>query len=337
MRPAIRKAILFTTLFGIVGYLIVDSGDEPRPARSPPSVSTGRAPGTTGTGEPRNAGAEQGAGRYALPERAALGAPNAALFGPQSWQPPVRQSVAPVATPAAPRVPAMPYRYAGRLLHEGQLKVYLAKGDRIFPIRKGDTLDGAYRVQSIEDTRITLVYLPLGRTQSIPVKSALPLAAAPGDPAVTGKGSDAPPPAARRAAHAGSAKVLWEGPKRVKLGAQFSVALHVTSTEPVRSSPMQFKFDPSLLQSVAVKPGRFFGQGNDKFSYRVSPEGSIFIGAANRAHLRASDAEFLVLTFRPIKPAPVAELSIASLSLQGPSGRVIALEAPTVFRTAITR
>ena len=230
----------------------------------------------------------------------------------------------------------MPYRYAGKSLHEGQMKVYLAKGDRVFPIRAGDTLEGTYRVQAIETTRITLVYLPLGRKETIPVKSKLPLAQAPA-PAVAGsKPADAKRAAARSRAGRKSARVMLEGPKQVKLGAPFSVAVHVTSEQPVASSPMQLKFDPKLLETVAVKPGRFFEKGRESFSVRVSPEGSIFVGAKNGAHLPASDAEFLVLTFRPIKPAAVAELSVASLSLQGPAGRAIEFDSPAAFRTAIT-
>jgi len=229
----------------------------------------------------------------------------------------------------------MPYRYAGKSLHEGQMKVYLAKGDRVFPIRAGDTLEGTYRVQAIETTRITLVYLPLGRKETIPVKSKLPLAQAPAQPP---SAAGSKPANAKRADRPGrkSARVMLEGPKQVKLGAPFSVAVHVTSEQPVASSPMQLKFDPKLLETVAVKPGRFFEKGSESFSVRVSPEGSIFVGAKNGAHLPASDAEFLVLTFRPIKPAAVAELSVAELSLQGPAGRAIEFDSPVAFRTAIT-
>jgi hypothetical protein len=42
-----------------------------------------------------------------------------------------------------------------------------------------------------------------------------------------------------------------------------------------------------------------------------------------------------VLTFKPLKAAPAAELSIASLNLQGPTGRVIAFEPLVGFKTAI--
>lgn len=329
MRPALRKAILFTVLLGIVVILVVDSDDDAgSPRRAQPVV--GQRETSKDAEETR---ADKGAGRYALPDRPALSAQHAQLFGAQSWQPKISSRAA---KPVAPRVPAMPYRYAGKVRHEGQTKVYLAKGNEVFPVRKGDTLDGGYRVQSIEKTRIRLLYVPLGRMQTIPVDSALPLAVAKPEPVAAAKTGGNPKATAKPDAPSKAARVLWDGPKQVKLGSQFSVKLHLTSEQPVAASPMQFKFDPRLLETVAVKPGRFFDQGKDQFSVRVNPEGSIVVGATHRKHAPAADAEFLVLTFRPIKPAAVAELSIASLSLQGPAGGRIDLDSPAAFRTAIT-
>lgn len=337
MRPATRKAILFTILFGIVGYLVVDSEDAARP----PTDTKRLARSAESGGKQGESSAQARAERYALPERAALGMQRADLFGTRSWRPPPAPTSAAARGQSAPRVPPLPYRYAGQSLHEGQMKVYLAKGDRVFPIRAGDTLEGRYRVQAIEKTRITLVYLPLGRKQTIPVKSKLPLAQAAAPTTAAGSKSketkETKRAAQQRPASRKSARVMLEGPKQVKLGAPFSVAVHVTSEQPVASSPMQLKFDPKLLETVAVKPGRFFDKGRDTFNVRVSPDGSIFVGAKNDARLPASDAEFLVLTFRPIKPAAVAELSVAALSLQGPAGRAIAFDSPVAFRTAITR
>jgi hypothetical protein len=60
------------------------------------------------------------------------------------------------------------------------------------------------------------------------------------------------------------------------------------------------------------------------------------VGASNQGPVPAADAEFLVLTFKPIKLASVAELSISYLSLQGSAGRTIAFDALVAFRTAIT-
>jgi hypothetical protein len=47
----------------------------------------------------------------------------------------------------------------------------------VFPINEGETLDGAYRVESIGETQVTLIYLPLAHEEHIPVDSSLPVAA----------------------------------------------------------------------------------------------------------------------------------------------------------------
>jgi len=255
----------------------------------------------------------------------------------------------------------MPYRFAGTLMQDGKLQVLLANGDAVIPVQQGDTIDGGYRVESIGEDQITLIYLPLRKKEVIPFFSSLlpamagALARAGTDhvtsrpaPAAVALGSGdraaprAPIPTAAvvvaDAEHSNGApaQLLWRGPNQVKLGTQFSVALRVTSAQPVRASPMQIKVNPALLETVAVKPGRFFSEGDRNFSYRVSPDGSIFVGATSRNPTPAADAEFLVLTFMPLKTAPAAELSIASLNLQGPAGRTIAFDPLVAFRTAIT-
>ena len=99
---------------------------------------------------------------------------------------------------------------------------------------------------------------------------------------------------------------------------------------------MQIKVNPALLETVAVKPGRFFGEGDRNFSYRINPDGSIFVGATSQNPTPAADAEFVVLTFMPLRTAPAAELSIASLNLQGPAGQPITFSLLTAFKTAIS-
>jgi hypothetical protein len=339
MRAGIRKAILFAVLAAIVAYLAFDSGSDGLWTRIASPEAAKRDAGKDADSGAQGVGAEKRAGRFALPDRIPLSAQRGDLFGTHSWQPPAPKVDAGSAAPVASAAPSMPYKFAGKLLQDGKLQIFLSKGDAVVAIQEGDTLDGAYRVESIEEAQITLLYLPLKRKETIPVSSSLPLAGAPAR-AVAAVWSGAPggtrSAAADPKALGNAAQLQWEGPQSVKLGTQFSVALHVTSEEPVSASPMQFKFDPKLLETVAVKAGRFFDRGDRKFSFRVSPDGSIFIGASNRDHTPAADAEFLVLTFKPLKPAPVAELSIASLNLQGPAGRAIAFGPPMAFRTAIT-
>ena len=250
----------------------------------------------------------------ALPSRDAIGKPRGELFGFRSWAPsrPAARAAQVAAPAAAP--PPMPYRIAGQVVHDGTARVVLARDDRVLTVREGEMLDDNYRVESIRADGVTLVYVPLGVREQLPVTAAMTL--------------DTPQVAA---AESRPAQLRWEGPERVQAGSNFNVALKLTSDQPVRASPLQLSYDAKLLEAVAVRPGGFFSDG--RFTYRVNPGGSIFVGASGTGGA-AADAEFLIVTFRPIRSG-AAELKLSSVVLQGAAGRAIAHEPPAAFRTAI--
>jgi hypothetical protein len=103
-------------------------------------------------------------------------------------------------------------------------------------------------------------------------------------------------------------------PERVRKGDTFEVALKVTSER---------SLDAKLLELVAVRSGGFFG-AKGKFSSRVSPEGYVSVGASGPGRL-ASDAELVVFTFKPLRPAIAAELKLSSLVLQSSAYRTAIL------------
>jgi hypothetical protein len=351
MRDSVRKAILFSVLGGLVGLVVLDSREEVPGRSAPPDGADGG--GIDASAEA--AAPAAGAGRLELRQRPPLGEPRAALFGAP---PPVKASaVVAGGPPPAPVAPPMPYRFAGRLLRDGQEEIFLSRGDSVISVRQGETIDGGYRVEAIGEEHITLIYLPLRKKETIPVFSTLPSVAAQGQalplPETMQSGATAAPAAdlavrpapeisrktdplaaARSASDGKTAQVLWVGPQKVRLGSRFEVALKVTSGEPLRAMPMQLRFNPSHLEFVTAKPGKFLGGGNRSFMYRASPDGSIFVGASSPNPAPAMDAELLVLTFKSVKPAQ-AELSFASLNLEGPAGRPIAFGRPEPFRTSI--
>jgi hypothetical protein len=323
-----RRLLLLGAFAGLVGYPLLDES----------ATSGGLAFAQTERAETRAAAKANAAERLELPERRGLTRTQGELFGapPPPPKPITKKAQSPAAVAAAPVAPQVPYRFAGKVRKGSEEEVLISKGDAVFPVKAGDTLDGVYKVESISAERIDLVYLPLGTRDRIVVSSALdaeraaqpPLAAAPAPvPAAPATAS------ASGATSAGPAQLRWEGPERVAAGESFSVTLRVSTTEPLRAAPMQLRFAPDVLQAVNVRPGKFFGQGS--FTYRVNPEGSIFVGASSPAAATGNDAELVVVTFRPIKRGITAELSMSALSLQGASGRAIAHEQLGAFRTSI--
>ena len=328
MRVRMRRLLLLGALAGLVGYPLLDES----------ATSAGMALAQTERAETRAAAKANAAERLELPERRGLTRTQGELFGapPPPPKPITKKAQPPAPVAAAPVAPPVPYRFAGKVRKGSEEEVLISKGDAVFPVKAGDTLDGMYKVESISAERIDLVYLPLGTRDRIVVSSALdaeraaqpPLAAAPAPvPAAPATAS------ASGATSAGPAQLRWEGPERVAAGESFSVTLRVSTTEPLRAAPMQLRFAPDVLQAVNVRPGKFFGQGS--FTYRVNPEGSIFVGASSPAAAAGNNAELVVVTFRPIKRGITAELSMSALSLQGASGRAIAHEQLGAFRTSI--
>ncbi len=281
---------------------------EPRDADTQPSAKVTQAPKEAGTRV-----SQAGQGRFEqLPAREPLGGTRGDLFSARTWAPAAVPQAAPAQT--RPSAPPNPYRVAGQVMHDGSAHIVLARGDLVQIVSEGEALEGGYRVESIRPDRVTLLYVPLGIRNELPVQIEAPKA--------------------QVAADARPAQLRWEGPARVQAGNAFNVALKLTSDEPLRASPLQLSFDAELLEPVEVRAGRYFADGI--FSYRVNPAGSIFVGASGKGAATA-DAELLIVRFKPIRAGATAELKLSSVFLQDPAGRAIAHDQPGAFRTSITQ
>lgn len=96
-------------------------------------------------------------------------APRAALFDVVSWQPPAPK----VAAPPMPKpvAPPFPYPYMGGLSEDGVRTTFFMKGGRVLPVKAGDVVDAAYRVDEMTDQQMTLTYLPLNETLSVALEA----------------------------------------------------------------------------------------------------------------------------------------------------------------------
>ena len=318
MGARLRKLVLFAALAGVVGFLVLDK----------PATKVADVPGVkTEEAAPAPArSASATADALQLPGQRSLERSRGELFNAPPPKPKPKPPQVVEAPPPPPVAPPVPYRFAGKVRKGGEEEVLVAKGEFVFPVKVGDTLDGMYRIESIGNDRIEVVYLPLGSQDRIMVSSALEVQ--PAVPRVA-----AAPAAAAPVADGRPAQLRWEGPERVQAGANFTVALRVNTKETLRAAPMQLRFEPDVLEPVNVRPGKFFGDGS--FSYRVNPSGSIFVGATSQPAAPAADAELVIVTFKPIKRGATAELSMSALSLQGVAGRTISYEQVSAFRAAI--
>lgn len=341
VRPRTRKALLFTALAGLLGFAVYDearergaaSNAERRTTSRPSQHFVAERPTRSETAVVTTA---SNSGALTLPERAPFGEMQGKLF----FAPPPPPVAAPITAAAAPPAPPpLPYKFAGTLAAEPGQQVLLSKGDSVFAVKVGDTLDGLYRVDAINELEILLNYLPLKLQQAITVTSSIAVAGPAVSPEPKTVEATVAPQASLQAGSGDSerAKLAWDGPQEVRMGAAFHVAIKIRTNEPLQGSPMQIRFDPDVLQAVAVQPGNFFAAADRQFNYRINPDGTIFVGASGAKPASAANAELLVLTFKPLRPAAEAQLAVASLNLVGVQGRSIGFEHLGDYRATIVR
>ena len=75
---------------------------------------------------------------------------------------------APPVPPPAPAAPPLPFRYLGRMADGERTVVFLEHGLGVASAAAGETVDN-YRIESISESAVTFVYVPLGTPQTLAV------------------------------------------------------------------------------------------------------------------------------------------------------------------------
>lgn len=148
----------------------------PASAEAPPrSAAKSAAESVSMAAESRAAGPQVRLDRLAARQRAlaaddeSADAAPPALFGAVSWQPspPPAQRAAETAPPPPPVAPPFPYAYLGGLSEDGVRTAFFTQGERVLPVKAGDTVDAVYRIDQMTEKLMTLTYLPLKQSLSL--------------------------------------------------------------------------------------------------------------------------------------------------------------------------
>lgn len=100
---------------------------------------------------------------------------SAALFAARSWRKPAAPAAPVVAPPQAPAPPPFPYEVLGRLNKAGAQEVFfLSHADRLYDVKIGDVIEGAYSVDAYTDGELLVTYLPLKMQQTVRVEESKP-------------------------------------------------------------------------------------------------------------------------------------------------------------------
>ncbi|MBX9792743.1 MAG: hypothetical protein K2Y02_00445, partial [Burkholderiaceae bacterium] len=96
------------------------------------------------------------------------------LFEPVAWQSvaALAQAAAAAPPPPQPVAPPFPYAYLGGLLEDGVRTTFFTQGDRVLPVKAGDTVDAVYRVDQMTEKQMTLTYLPLNQSLTLALGNA---------------------------------------------------------------------------------------------------------------------------------------------------------------------
>ena len=177
MSPARKRLALAFAAIGvglIVQRTIASTGDADVVA---PVEREGRAAAPGPEGSAPAAGRRASAAVVVLrtdrlgPRTPASAASEPPLFAVQSWQPPPPPSP-PREAPAEPVAPPFPYSYMGGLSDDRGRTAFFNRGDRVLAVRAGETVDGAFRVDHLDETSMTVTYVPLNKSAQVPLGSS---------------------------------------------------------------------------------------------------------------------------------------------------------------------
>jgi hypothetical protein len=84
------------------------------------------------------------------------------LFAVRSWQPPPP----PAPPPPKPTAPPLPFKYAGKLIEDRKVRVFLTQGDTTTLVAPGDRL-GNYDIERVTTASVVLLFRPLKEQQTL--------------------------------------------------------------------------------------------------------------------------------------------------------------------------
>ena len=131
----------------------------------------------------------------------------------------------------------------------------------------------------------------------------------------------------------------WQGPKQVKAGEQFQLALMLKTNGGLRSLPFQMAYDPKALKVVEVAEGGFFKQNEAQTSFTSNVDvagGKIFVGVVRPgSDGAAGESSLATLTFKALAPQPKAEVKLLTATPIGVGDKVPSPGMPDAYTVSI--
>jgi hypothetical protein len=171
-----RFKVLAAVAAAVLAYVVATT---PEPQGATSEAAAPRASPAPSAGvAPRAAAVPDRAGDLLLrlARRVADARAASVMFGRHTWYvapPPPPPRPAPVYVAPPPSAPPLPFAVIGSYARQGDGTVYfLTRGDRVFDVRVGDTIDDTYSVDGAANGRLMLTYRPLKIAQSLAIGEA---------------------------------------------------------------------------------------------------------------------------------------------------------------------
>lgn len=131
----------------------------------------------------------------------------------------------------------------------------------------------------------------------------------------------------------------WQGPRQVKAGEQFQLALMLKTNGGLRSLPFQMAYDPNALKVVGVAEGGFFKQNNAQTSFTSNVDvaaGKIFVGVVRPgSEGAAGESSLATITFKALVPQPKAEVKLLTATPVGAGDKTPHPDLPDAYAVTI--
>ena len=72
-----------------------------------------------------------------------------------------------IVPPPPPQAPPLPFAYLGKMIDGDMTTVFLTQKDRTHIVRLGDVIENQYKLETIDERKVTFTYLPLQQTQQL--------------------------------------------------------------------------------------------------------------------------------------------------------------------------
>jgi hypothetical protein len=175
MKAKTRTNALIATALAIAAYVVFGPTDAPiaEVARHSQPLPGGREPQARVA--PRQSTMHS---LLLLAHRVSNSVEAGALFATHSWyeppppppSPPPSMATTESLAPPLPTAPPLPFSYMGTFKPDGAPPVFfLTRGDRVYDVHVGDTLDNIYSIDGFNGSQLLLTYKPLNIQQQMAV------------------------------------------------------------------------------------------------------------------------------------------------------------------------